>query len=107
MNPVLAQEIKLPGITGPAIRGPLYKINTLADVITAVMSFVLPMAGILLFFYLVWGGFNFMLSDGEPEKIQAGKDKIKAALTGFFILIMSLLIVRLFSFIFKLGGGLF
>lgn len=104
MNSVFAQEVS---INGTEIRGPLYKINTLADVISAIMSFVLPMASVLLFFYLVWGGFTFMLSDGEPEKIQAGKDKIKAALIGFFILIMSLLIVRLFSFIFKLGGGIF
>lgn len=104
MNPAFAQEIK---INGTAIRGPLVKINTLADVISSVMSFVLPMAGILLFFYLVWGGFDFMLSDGEPEKIQAGKDKIKAALIGFFILILSLLIIRIFSYVFKLGGGIF
>lgn len=104
MNAVFAQEIS---INGTKIRGPLYKIHTLADVITAVISFVLPMAGILLFFYLVWGGFDFMLSDGEPEKIEAGKAKIRAALIGFFILIMSLLIVRLVSYIFKLGGGLF
>ncbi len=104
MNPVLAQKIS---INGQEIRGPLVKINTLADVISAIMSFVVPMAGVLLFFYLVWGGFNFLLSDGEPEKIQAGKDRIRAAIVGFFILIMSLLIVRLVSFVFKLGGGIF
>lgn len=104
MNAVFAQEIH---VVGTKIRGPLVKINNLADVITVTLSFILPFAGILLFFYFVWGGFDFMLSNGEPEKIQAGKDKIRAALIGFFILIMSLLIVRLVSYIFKLGGGLF
>lgn len=104
MNTVFAQELT---VAGTKVRGPLYKIHNLADVISVTLSFIIPMAGILLFFYLVWGGFGFMLSDGNPEKIQAAKDKIRAALVGFFILIMSLLIVRLVSYIFKLGGGIF
>ncbi len=106
---LIAQTIGLPGPSGKPIylSGPLVGINSLADVISHVLAFVFPLAGVLLFLFLVWGGFDFMLSGGEPEKIQAGRAKITSALIGFLLLVFSLFIVRLIAFVFKLGGGIF
>lgn len=104
MSTFLAQKLT---ISGREITGPLVGVNSLADVITRVLSFLFPLAGILLFLFLVWGGYDFLLSGGEPEKIQAGRAKITAALIGFLLLVFSLFIVRLIAFVFKLGGGIF
>lgn len=106
MKILLAQEFGIKTQSGTqTLKGPLVGIESLADLISAILSFLFPLAGILLFVYLVWGGFQFMLSQGNPEKVQAGKDIITHALMGFLLLIFSLFIVRLIALVFKLGGG--
>jgi hypothetical protein len=81
------------------------KIFTIGDVINILTSFLYPIAGVLLFIYLAWGGFNFLMSRGEKEKVQQGKDKITAAIIGFFILMVSYVLVRLISSILGLSSS--
>lgn len=88
------------------IYGPLENINTVADVISIVLKFLYPLATILLFFFLMWGGFDFMTSHGDPEKVKAGKAKISAAVTGFILLLLSFFVVKLLAVIFGLSSGI-
>ncbi len=103
---ILAQSVK---INGKKITGPLDpNVNwTLGEVINRLMQVVVPLAAIALFFILVWGGYDFLLSGGNPEKVKKGKAKITAGLVGFFLLITSYLAVKLISQIFGLGQGIF
>lgn len=105
----LAQSIE---INGQRIDGPLKSpsgapIEKLSDVVNIVLAFLYPLAGILLFFYLVRGGFDFLTSGGNEEKVKSGKAKITSALIGFILLVVSYLIVRLIAYVFGLGGGIF
>lgn len=94
-------------IGGTQIQGPLDpQINTLGDLISRILSFLLPMAGIILLFVLIWGGYDFMMSQGNPEKLKGAQAKITSGLIGFFLLITSYLMVRVISAIFGLGEGL-
>ncbi|OGK14772.1 hypothetical protein A3H80_05200 [Candidatus Roizmanbacteria bacterium RIFCSPLOWO2_02_FULL_37_19] len=104
MKVYLAQKFE---ISGTPIQGPLPdNISTISDVIGIILSFLYPLAGILLFFMLVWGGYSFLMSGGQPEKIKSARGKMSTALIGFFLLIFSFLIVRFISSIFGLGGGI-
>lgn len=111
MKNYLAQCIK---IGGEEICGPLPTPAgsaggqgfTVAYILNKLISFIFPLSGILLFFYLVAGGYDFLTSAGNPEKIKSGQGKITAALIGFFLLMASYLIVKLFADIFGLGGVL-
>lgn len=104
MNKYLAQSMN---IGGTQIQGPLDpQINTLGDLISRILSFLLPMAGIILLFVLIWGGYDFMMSQGNPEKLKGAQAKITSGLIGFFLLITSYLMVRVISAIFGLGEGL-
>lgn len=107
----LVQKIN---INGQVIEGPLKApvgitgvagINTLSDIVNILVQFLYPLAGMLLFVYLVWGGFDYLLSRGNPEKVKSGKAKITAALIGFILLVASYTIVRLIVHIFGLQGG--
>lgn len=103
-NNYLAQSLN---INGTSIQGPLdSKINTLGDLINRVLSFLLPLSGIVLLFVLIWGGYDYMMSQGNPEKIKSAQAKITTGLIGFFLLISSYLIVRVISTIFGLGTGI-
>lgn len=107
MKTYLAQCVKIAGeeICGPISSSPGEEIN-IAWIINKLISFIFPLSGVLLFFFLVWGGYDFLLSAGNPEKIKSGQAKMTAAIIGFILLIASYLIARLVAIIFKLEGVL-
>ncbi len=111
MSDKLAQQIIInPTGTGTpiAISGPLVGIDKLTDLINVVINMVLfPLAGVIVFFILIWGGYDLLMSQGEAEKIQAGKNKITTAIIGLVLLVVSYLITRIVGYIFGVGGGVF
>ncbi|OGK38963.1 hypothetical protein A3F34_02860 [Candidatus Roizmanbacteria bacterium RIFCSPHIGHO2_12_FULL_44_10] len=104
MNLYLAQKLEISGTT---IEGPLKGISSLSDVVSLVLQFLYPLAGLILFFVLVWGGYGYMTSGGVPEKVDGARGKITSGLIGFFLLVLSYFLVRFISFIFGLGEGIF
>lgn len=108
-NQILAQSVNFGGQT---IQGPLSIPGVssgdlkLGHIIGRILQFMLPLAGIILLIVLIWGGFDFMMSQGNPEKLKGAQAKITTGLIGFALLIFSYLIVRLLSTIFGLQTGI-
>lgn len=101
---LLSQSVNLNGQT---IQGPLdSKIGTLGDLISRILTFLMPAAGLILLFVLIWGGVDFMTAQGNAEKIKSAWGKITSGLIGFILLISSYLIVRLIAKIFGLESGI-
>ncbi|OGK34584.1 hypothetical protein A3A93_02955 [Candidatus Roizmanbacteria bacterium RIFCSPLOWO2_01_FULL_38_12] len=111
MSHHLAQEIVI-GPTGTGtpvtIVGPLQGIDKLTDLLNVIINVVLfPLAGVIVFFILIWGGYDLMMSQGEAEKIQSGRNKITTAIIGMVLLTISYLITKIIGYVFGLGGGVF
>ena|SRR3990167_1037162 len=109
MKQLLSQAITINGqrIEGP-LKGPSGQpIEKLSDILSIVLQFIYPLAGILLFLFLVLGGFSYLTSQGEAEKLKSAKAKITSALIGFILLVFSYFIVRLLSYILGIGEGIF
>jgi cation transporter-like permease len=105
MNPVYAQDIN---VDNTMIRGPLVGINNLGDIINVTLkSLLIPMASVILLFVIIWGGYDFMMSRGDPGKIKSGKAKLTTGIIGFFLLIFSYLAVTVLSKMFGFGGEIF
>jgi hypothetical protein len=105
MNPVYAQDVNVDGTT---LRGPLVGINNIGDVINITLKqLLLPMASVILLFVIIWGGYDFMMSRGDPGKIKSGKAKLTTGIIGFFLLVFSYLAVTVLSKIFGFGNGIF
>jgi len=105
MKSFLAQSLQ---ISGSQIQGPLdSSVDTIGKIITKLLAFIMPMAGIILLFVLISGGYDYMMSQGNPDKIKTGQAKITSGIIGFFLLIVSFFAVRLIALIFGLGGGIF
>lgn len=104
----LAQCIKVAGedICGPTSFMGGKSDVTLGDIIGQILKFLYPIAGLILFFFLFWGGFDYLTSAGNPEKIKAGQGKITTAVIGFILLMISYLAARLIAAIFNLGEGI-
>ena len=69
----------------------------ITDFISDLLPYLFYFAGIMLFIYLIAGGFQLMFSGGVPEKVQAGKGKITSALIGFLIVFFAYWLVQLLS----------
>ena len=68
------------------------KIETFGDIISLLNTFVDWLYTLLLVvaaFYLVWGGLDYVLGGGEAEKIESGRNKIKYALIGVAVAVVS------------------
>jgi len=100
---LLAQSVQ---VGGQNITGPLTGFNTLGDVVNAILPFILGIAGVILFLILLWGGYEFLMSQGEPAKVKSAQGKITAAVVGFVLLVLSFMFARLVSFIFFGSGGI-
>lgn len=93
-------------ISGMPIKGPLVGYTNIADIINNVVPFIMTLAGIILFFVLMMGGFDYVTSQGQPEKLKSANAKISAGVIGFVLLVISFLITRVLSYIFGIGQGI-
>lgn len=72
-----------------------FKNKDIGTVISSLLNIIFPIAGSLLLLYLIIGGYQFMLSRGDPKALQDAKAKITYALVGFIIVFVAYWIVRL------------
>ncbi len=63
------------------------------------------LVGLILFIMFVIGGFNYLTSFGNPDKIKKAQGTIKFAVLGFLLFISSYLIIRVIDFLFLGGKG--
>jgi hypothetical protein len=80
-------EVPIPGLKTT-------KLPALPDYITAIYNFALMIIGIICFGALVYGGFLYLTSAGNPARIKEAKDQIFSAILGLIILFSAYLILR-------------
>lgn len=105
----LAQSLNINGqsLSGPIdIPGVSSQNITIGVIVNRVVQFVIPLGAIILLFVLIWGGYDFLMSQGNPEKVKSARAKITTGIIGFLLLVFAFLIVRIIAFIFKLQGGI-
>ena len=93
-------------INGQAIESPLVGITTIGDIINKILPIAVSFAGVILLLVLIWGGYDFMMSQGNAEKVKGAQAKITTGIIGFVLLIFSYLIVKLIEKIFGLETGI-
>ena len=81
MHPFIAwtvklEEFKLPGSTTTVEQG-------FGNVITLLTT----IAGLLVVVFLIWGGLQFVISDGDPKRIQNAKNTLLYAIVGLVLVI--------------------
>jgi hypothetical protein len=79
------------------------KFNNLGSIVSAALTYVFPVAGVMLLVYLLWGGFDYLTSMGDPKKAEGGRNKITNAVIGFIIIFAAYWIVQLVDYVFHFG----
>lgn len=57
--------------------------------INAVLTFVMVIAALLVFLYLIWGGIQWITSGGDKGKTEEARNKITSAIIGLIVLAAS------------------
>jgi hypothetical protein len=76
------------------------QLSTPGGVVSRALEFILPMAGLILFVMLVWGGFEILASSATSKSVENGKKRITAALVGFLLLFSSYWIAQILQELF-------
>jgi ABC-type dipeptide/oligopeptide/nickel transport system permease component len=78
---------------------PVKNTSTVSEFISNVIPNILILASVILFLYLIFGGFLIVQSAGNPEGTDQGKDVIKNAIIGFIIIFASYWIIQIIQVI--------
>ncbi len=68
---------------------------SIAAVINEALNLIFPLAGLILFVMIVWGGFEMLTGAANKKSLDAGKQRIQAALIGFLLLFSSYWIIQI------------
>jgi hypothetical protein len=60
-----------------------------------IIGIAVGIGGGIAFLLILFGGFQILMSAGNPERLNAGKELVTSAITGLLIIIFSLFILRL------------
>jgi hypothetical protein len=75
-----------------------------------VVSFILPnillVAGLILFFIILFSGFTIITAGGDSEKMSQGSKTLTAAVAGFAIIIFSYWIMEIIKAITEVAIGI-
>ena len=80
----------------------LWPPDSLLLIGVAVLDMLLRVAGMVAFAFIVWGGIQYVISQGEPDKTRQALHTIINALVGMVIAILSVTIVAFIGN--RLGG---
>ncbi|HJZ06016.1 MAG TPA: pilin [Patescibacteria group bacterium] len=70
---------------------------TVSNFLQAILSIALTLGAVIFFFMLIWGGYEFLTSAGDKEKMGMASKRLTSALIGIIILLCILVITRLAS----------
>lgn len=73
---------------------------TIGYIISAILPYIFVIAGLILFIFLIVGGFELLTSAGNPESIKKGQEKITSALVGFIIIFLAYWLTQALEIIF-------
>jgi hypothetical protein len=63
-------------------------------IIGSIINIAVGFLGLILFVYILWGGFLYLTSGGDPEKTKKGKNKILYAVIGLLIVMSAYAIAQ-------------
>lgn len=106
INQVAASDVSISTLTGTAKN--IQNNWKLTDLFSKggfnLINFVYVIIGLVFFANLIMAGWEYMLSSGDPKKVQAATTRILNGFIGIILAVAAFIIVRLVSQVFGLGG---
>ena len=74
---------------------PNFENSNVGSIISAMLPYIFCIAGLLILLNSVLGGYQIMVSESDPKRMAAGREKITNAVIGFIILFVAYWLVQL------------
>jgi len=74
-------------------------LNSIGGLISTILPNVFVVAGLIIFFFIVLGGFTMITNAGNPDKQKEGSQMLTGALIGFAIIFGAYWLVQLIGLI--------
>lgn len=74
-------------------------LNSPGAIVSRILLFAFPLAGLILFVMIVWGGFE-MIMGATSKGMEAGRQRVTAAIVGFILLFSSYWIMQIIQYVF-------
>lgn len=68
--------------------------RNLGELVSVIVRYAFPIAGLLLLVYLIYGGFKLLVSQGDPKAVESGKQIITNAAIGFVVIFVAFWIMQ-------------
>lgn len=75
-------------------------------IVGSAIQLIFALAVIVALFYLIYGGFRWLISTGDKTKVTEAREHIVAAIIGLVIVFLSYFIVNILLTFFGITGGL-
>lgn len=72
-------------------------LNDFTNMFENIVGAALGFAGLLLFIYLLYGGFKYITSGGDPQKAAAARQTMTYAIMGFLLAASAILILNIIT----------
>ena len=82
-----------------------FDIDSFADIVNRVLPIIYGLAGLALFILIIYGGYTWLTSAGDPDKVRKGMDTLVNAVIGIVIVAFAWAVTRIVFGL--LGGSLF
>ncbi len=69
--------------------------TSFGGLVNGLVSFVMVIAAVMVFLYLIWGGIEWITSGGDKGKTEAARNKITSAVIGLIVVAASYAIMTL------------
>jgi TRAP-type C4-dicarboxylate transport system permease small subunit len=82
--------------------------DMLTNIISVALNLAIIAAIIICLFMLIWGGFDWITSEGDKQKVANARQRLAMAIIGLIVVFLSFMIVNIVStFFFGAGAHFF
>ena len=100
LTPITIPEYKdIPNLPTSDPTAPITEWKNIGDIVSRLLIYIFPLAGIATFIYLLIGGFGYLTAASNEEAAKKAQGQITNALIGFLIIFLSYWIVRILEII--------
>lgn len=96
-NPTDNLQIKIPGLSFSSVNcasGEICQVPWIGEYINAIYRYAIGIVGIVSAAIIMWGGFQWIIAAGNPQKITEARTWIVSAILGLFLAMSSWLILH-------------
>lgn len=86
--------------SNPAVN-PAAKYNSIATFTNLLVPLMMIVGGLMALLMLMYGAFQYLRSEGNPEAVKKAQSTLVYALIGIFLIFASFVITKIIGFVFK------